>query len=206
MRVLDLMTIDVLTVRPETTLKEAARLMVESRISGLPVVDDRGRLVGIVTEADFLSRQADSAQDARLLAAVFDEAAPSPAATLVKDAMSPDPVGIYPEANLAEAARLMAEHGVKRIPVINDERKVVGIMSRADIVMAFTRPDDVIEDEIRVDLLGRMVGSSGADLDVTVSDGAVTLPGAMNDAADEVLLADLIGRLAGVVDVRFERS
>ncbi len=205
MHVIDLMTIDVLCVTPDTTLKEAARLMVEARISGLPVIDQGRHLVGIITEADFLERQADSLQDGRLLAAVFDDEAPNPATTLVGDAMSSDPIVIYPEATIAEAARLMAEHGVKRIPVVDPENRVVGIMSRADVVKAFTRPDDLIEDEIRVDLLGRVFGADQEAVDVTVEEGAVTLEGRLEDPSDEALLVELVRRMEGVVGARFIR-
>lgn len=206
MRVLDLMTIDVLCVSPDTTLKEAARLMVEARISGLPVVDGNRRLVGIITEADFLERQADQSRDGRLLAAMFDTESPSPPTTLVADAMTPDPVVIYPEANVAEAARVMAEHGIKRIPVVDADNKVVGIMSRADVVNAFTRPDDVIEEEIRVDLLSRVFAADPEAVDVAVDDGVVTLTGRLEDPSDESLLVELVLRLEGVVGASFVRS
>ena len=199
------MTIDVLCVTPETTLKEAARLMVEARISGLPVIDAGRHLIGIITEADFLERQADSLQDGRLLAAVFDEDAPNPATTLVSEVMTADPVVIYPEATIAEAARLMAEHGVKRIPVVDPDNRVVGIMSRADVVKAFTRPDDLIEDEIRVDLLGRVFAADTEAVDVTVEEGAVTLEGRLEDPSDEALLVELVRRMEGVVGARFVR-
>lgn len=206
MRVLDLMTIDVITVSPETTLKEAARLMVRARISGLPVVDGDGILVGIVTEADFLAREADNMHSGRLLAAVFDEGAPSPAAATVADAMTSDPVVIYPEANIAEAARLMSDHRIKRIPVVDADRRVVGIMSRADVVNAFTRPDEVIEEEIRLDLIGRVFGVADDVIDVAVDDGVVTLSGKLPEDADEALLTELVRRLEGVVAVQYKPS
>ncbi len=206
MHVIDLMTIDVLCVTPETTLKDAARMMVEARISGLPVIDAGRHLVGIITEADFLERQADNAQDGRLLAAVFDEGAPNPPTTLVADAMTTEPIVIYPEATIAEAARLMADNGIKRIPVVDAENRVVGIMSRADVVNAFTRPDEIIEDEIRVDLLGRVFAADPEAVDVTVEEGAVTLSGKLEDSSDEALLVELVLRMEGVVGARFIRG
>lgn len=153
MRVRDLMTMDVKTIRPEASLKEAAREMVERGVSGLPVVDGAGNLVGIITEADFLSRELGRSGRRRLLDSLFVGDTPPHEAETVAEAMSTSPVVIYPDASITEAARVMVGHGVKRLPVVDEEGLLIGVVSRADVVNAFTVPDDVIEDEIREDIV-----------------------------------------------------
>ena len=133
MRVLDIMSIDVLTVSPEESLKAAARLMVERGVSGLPVVNAEGKLVGIITEADFLEREADRSHR-RLLDALMHKPDTVSEAETVGQVMSTHPVVIYPEASVTEAARVMSHHHVKRLPVVNDECRLQGIISRGDRV------------------------------------------------------------------------
>ena len=174
MRVLDIMTMEVLTTSPEASLKDAARTMVRAGVSGLPVIDDLGGLVGIITEADFLEREADRSQR-RLLNAMLKECDSVVDAETVGEVMTRDPVVIFPEASVTEAARVMAHNHVKRLPVVGPDGKLVGIISRADVVAVFTRPDDVIEDEIREDIVRRVLLIEDDTIDVTVKDGVVSL-------------------------------
>lgn len=207
MRVLDIMTMDVLTARPDESLKDAARTMVRAGVSGLPVVDSSGTLVGIITEADFLEREADRSRR-RLLNAMLDECDSVVEAETVGEVMSTDPVVIFPEATVTEAARMMAHHHVKRLPVVDESGKLVGIISRADVVAVFTRPDDVIEDEIREDIIRRVLLLEPDALDVQVKDGIVHISGTVPTATDARLLDELVRRIDGVVrldsDVTFE--
>ncbi|NOY57131.1 MAG: CBS domain-containing protein [Actinobacteria bacterium] len=198
MRVLDIMTMDVLTTSPSTSLKEAARKMVRAGVSGLPVIDESGELVGIITEADFLEREADRSRR-RLLNAMFKERESVVDAETVGEVMTRDPVVIFPEASVTEAARVMAHHHVKRLPVVGAGGKLVGIVSRADVVAVFTRPDDVIEDEIREDIVRRVLLLEADSIDVTVKDGVVTVSGIVPTATDARLLEELIRRIDGVV-------
>jgi len=197
-RVLDIMTIDVITTTPSTYLKEAARVMVGAGVSGLPVVDESGTLVGIITEADFLEREADRSQR-RLLSAMIEERGPIVDAETVGEVMTRDPVVIFPEATVTEAARVMAHHHVKRLPVVDSSGALVGIISRADVVAVFTRPDDVIEDEIREDIVKRVLLLEANSLDVDVANGVVTISGTAPTATDARLLEALIRRIDGVV-------
>jgi CBS domain-containing protein len=209
MRVLDLMTTEVVTVTPEMSLKEAARTMTDLGVSGLPVLNAEGRIVGIITEADFLAREAGRAEPRRrrLLDALFSEPQIAEAET-VEQAMTLDPVVIYPEASLTEAARVMVNHGVKRLPVVDADGGLRGVISRADVVAAFTRPDDVIEDEIREDVIRRILFLEDGVVDVVVTDGVVTLKGTVPTKSDARLLEELTRRLDGVVrlqsNVEFE--
>ncbi len=203
MRVIDLMTADVVTVQPATPLKEAARRMVRARISGLPVTDDDGKLVGIISEGDFLHREVARERPRRhgLLDALLGGDHSLAEAELVGEAMTEHVVTIAPDATLAEAARIMAAHDVKRLPVIDSDGRVLGVLSRADIVAAFTRPDEVIEDEIREDVIRRVLFVDPAELEVAVDDGVVTLAGELPTRTEARLLEELVRRLDGVINV-----
>jgi predicted transcriptional regulator len=172
--------------------------MVGSGVSGLPVIDESGALVGIITEADFLEREADRSQR-RLLSAMIEEGGPIVDAETVGEVMTRDPVIIFPEASVTEAARVMAHHHVKRLPVVDSSGALVGIISRADVVAVFTRPDDVIEDEIREDIINRVLLLEADSLDVEVANGVVTISGTAPTATDARLLEALIRRIDGVV-------
>lgn len=198
MHVQDVMTIDVITVTAEHTLKEAARLMVDNHISGLPVVEDGSVVVGIITEADFLIR--DPGPRPRLLRMLIDDTIPATGES-VGDAMTPHPAVVMADTTVAAAGRTMANKNVKRLPVVDADGHLVGIISRSDIVRAFARPDDVIEDEIREDVIGRVLMFDPYLIEVTVSEGVVILEGELPEEADARLLTELTRRLDGVVRV-----
>lgn len=203
MKVRDLMTTDPLTVEPETLLKEAARTMVRNRVSGLPVVED-GKVVGIVTEGDFLRQEASREQPYRfsLLDALFGEG-PSepPAVETVAEVMTDHVITIGPDASIGDAARTMATKNVKRLPVVDDDEVLIGVISRADVVNAFTKPDEIIEDEVREDIIRRLLFLDPSDIDVTVENGVVTLEGEIENRTEAHLLEELTRRVEGVVRV-----
>jgi CBS domain-containing protein len=137
----DVMTTGAATVRPDASLGEAARIMLEHRISGLPVVDADGKLIGVITERDFLRR--DDGERPRWIGVLLSEASGQITARelhdrRVEDAMSKDPVSVGVEAPVDEIIDLMERHGVKRIPVVADGH-VVGIVSRANLLLALMR-------------------------------------------------------------------
>ena len=206
MKVSDVMTVDVVSVAPDTGLKAAARKMVEFGVSGLPVIDDTGKLVGIITEADFVKQEAGRSQFRyrRLLDAVFGERETRPQGDTVADAMTRQPLTVDENARLAEAAREMSDRGVKRLPVVDGNDHLLGIVSRADIVAAYVRPDDVIEDQIRLDVIERILMIEGHELDVSVEEGVVHVAGTVPTRTDARLLEELVGRLEGVVRVEAE--
>lgn len=208
MRVIDVMTSEVITVSKETPMKEAARRMIQAGVSGLPVVDDAGVIIGIITEADFVESEAARAwgrQRRRLLGAVVGEVKPAEA-HVVSEAMTMHPVVIDQDSDVTEAARKMAEHGVKRLPVVTPDGRLVGIVSRSDILMAYARPDEVIEDEIKNDIIERILLMDSDDIDVSVSDGEVSLRGSVPTKTDARLLEELVDRLEGVVGVTADLS
>ena len=137
----EVMTTGAATVRPDASLAEAARILIDHRISGLPVVNASGKLVGIVTEHDFLRKE--NGPRARWLDVLLTEGAGQIAARdlhdrRVEDVMSRSPVSVGVETPVEELLELMQRHRVKRIPIVSNE-KVVGIVSRADLLLALTR-------------------------------------------------------------------
>lgn len=140
MKVGHVMTTGAATIRPDASLAEAARLMVEHRISGLPVVDGSGHLVGVLTEGDFL-RRADGDRP-RWISVLLSEDAQITAEQLhgrrVEEAMSRNPISVGAEASVDEVVELMERNGIKRVPVVADG-KVIGIVSRANLLLALMR-------------------------------------------------------------------
>ena len=190
MRVVDLMTADVITASPDTPIKAAARMMVRNKVSGLPVCDEDSCVVGIITEADFL----------RLEVAREEADNPQPVER-VEQVMRRSVLTIRPDATVADAARLMVVNDVNRLPVTDADGKSLGIISRLDVVAAFTRPDEIIEDEIREDLLRRVLFVDPDDITVEVSNGVVTFSGEIGTRNEARLLAELGRRLDGVIKV-----
>lgn len=190
MQVLDLMTTEVFKVSPATPIKEAAQLMFRHRVSGLPVVEEDGTLTGIITEADFL----------RLEVARSEADDPIPVEE-VAEIMTRGVVTIAPEVGLAEAAKIMVVQDVKRLPVVDDQERLLGIISRLDIVAVFTRPDEIIEDEIREDLVRRVLFVDPDVMDVSVRSGVVTFRGEIGTRNESRLLEELARRLDGVMRV-----
>ncbi len=195
MQVLDLMTTEVFTVSPTTPIKEAAQLMFRHRVSGLPVVEEDGTLTGIITEADFL----------RLEVARGEADDPMPVEE-VAEIMTRGVVTIGSEEGLAEAAKIMVVQDVKRLPVVDDQERLLGIISRLDIVAVFTRPDEVIEDEIREDLVRRVLFVDPDVIEVSVRGGVVTFRGEIGTRNESRLLEELARRLDGVMRVENELS
>ena len=189
MQVVDLMTTDVITVSRETGIRDAARLMFRNRVSGLPVTSPDGSLIGIITEADFLRLEVERQEGANELGET------------VGDVMSAGVVTTGPDTEVYDAAKMMTFQDIKRLPVVDEESRLLGIISRADIVSVFTRPDDVIEDEIREDLIRRVLFIDPDELNVTVANGVVTFVGEIGTRNEARLLVELASRLDGVLHV-----
>lgn len=207
MLVADVMTTDLITVGPEASVKDAANLMLESGVSGLPVVSD-GKMVGIITEADFVERAAsrDQASRDRLLEVLFNRGAGSiGSAKLVCDVMTTSLVTAVPGMRLARAARLMVDTGVKRLPVVDDGR-LVGIVSRHDVMRVFARSDEEISKDFAALLDQRLLPITPGDVTAEVLSGIVTLRGTVDARADAQLLAGVVAGIDGVLRVDNELS
>jgi CBS domain-containing protein len=198
----DLMTRDVITIGPDAPLKEAARRMIEAGVSGLPVTDDTGSLVGVITEADFVKEEANrrAKRRARLLR-WLDREEPDHHHRTVGDVMTREVLTLGPEADHAEAARLMKKSNIKRVPVVSKTGEMVGVVSRGDILRAFARPDAAIIDEIETRVMGEILWIDRTLVRITCEEGNVTLAGELDTRTDAALLAELTRRLDGVVSV-----
>jgi CBS domain-containing protein len=180
MTVEQLMTSEVTTVLPETPLKEVARLLIERGISGAPVCDEQGEILGIVSVKD-----------------LKDEA------RTAAEAMTAPVVTIAYGRSVAAAARLMIEHDITRLPVLR-QNKIAGILTRSDLVRAYARDDAEIADEIRdAVLLGTLWLEPGA-VQVEVEDGRVAVTGEVETECDAALLRTLVKRVPGVIEVRYD--
>jgi len=203
MIVRDLMTTDVVVVHPDTPLKDVARSLVDHRISGVPVVDRDGRLAGVLSEADFLVKEA-SGQEAHRrrspLRWLFgdreaDAERQRIAAITAGEAMTAPAASIAPDRPLSEAARRMTDDRINRLPVVEDGR-VVGIISRADIVRAYARTDDDLFDAAR-DAVRAVDGLRV----VAVADGVVTLAGTVSHRTVASAARGVVAGIDGVVAV-----
>ena len=203
MKVEDVMTAPVITVSPETPLKRAAALMLEHRISGVPVVAD-GRLVGVLSETDILFKQRTSPQRQGLVDWVLHYGDDPPAAKLAartaRDAMTTPAVTVQPRRRVADAAALLLDIGIDRLPVVDGD-ELVGIVTRSDLVRAFVRSDEQLEAEIRRDVLVGTAWMPEESVDVTVTDGDVILEGSVETETVAQLIESQVRSVAGVVSV-----
>ncbi|HSC91920.1 MAG TPA: CBS domain-containing protein [Gaiellaceae bacterium] len=204
MKVKELMTTDVATVTPETSLKEVASILAARGISGIPVVDGDAHVLGVVSEADILLKEQGRTREGGRFAWFLEPKATAEAAKLAArtagEAMTSPAVTVGPERPASAAARIMVEREVNRLPVVKDER-LVGIVTRADLVRAFTRPDETIEKEIRTEVVERALWLAPDTLGVTVREGEVELTGELATQTDAEVLERLVGRVPGVVSV-----
>lgn len=140
--VADLMTKDVVTVKKESSLEEAARRLTGLRISGMPVVDDKDIVIGVVGELDLISAAGGERGSAvkNVFRRMLGEPVPSrKQGDHVGDVMSAPPITIRPEADIREAAHILESHRIKRLPVVDEFGRLIGVISRADIVRGMSK-------------------------------------------------------------------
>lgn len=203
MQLRDLMTTTVLCIGPDASLKEAARRMLEAGVSGMPVTDDDGALVGVITEADFVKTEAGRRRSERrsLLRWLTHHHEIPVDEIRVGDVMTAGVITLTPEADHADAARLMEKARIKRIPIVEDDT-LVGMVSRSDIMRAFARPDGEIVRELEDHVMRKVLWIDPSSVRVMCEDGNVTLSGQLETRSDAELLVELASRLDGVVSVK----
>jgi CBS domain-containing protein len=202
----DLMTRDVVTVGLATPLKEVARLLVEHAVSGLPVIDGE-RVVGVVSEGDLLAKeQAPGEVDRRPFGRILGESRATREqlakmeATTAGEAMSAPAVTIAPERPIVEAATAMARSGVNRLPVVDGDR-LVGIISRADVMRALTRSDEELAEEIRTAVLYQTLWLDPAVFEVAVTNGVARIRGRVARRSTAELIERIPALIPGVIGV-----
>jgi CBS domain-containing protein len=204
-KIRDVMTSAVISVRPDTPYKAMVERLVEADVSGLPVIDASGALVGVVTEADLASKGAYGGHRRRALALMLDVlAAPTwmnkAGGWTAADVMTSDVVVCVPDEDLRAAARRMLERRVKRMPVV-DDGVVVGMVSRHDLLKVLTRPDDAIERDIVEVLATDPNRPEDFHVHSEVEGGVATLTGDVRYAWDAPVVVSLVRDVAGVIDV-----
>ncbi|MFF4512847.1 CBS domain-containing protein [Streptomyces mirabilis] len=203
------MATEVVTARYGTPFKEVARLLTEHRISGLPVIDEDDKVLGVISETDLMVRQAgvpDPYETPRRFRftgptrGARRQAAKGHART-AGQLMSVPPVTVHADETIAEAARTMARSRVERLPVVDDEDRVVGIVTRRDLIQVFLQPDDVIRREVIDEVLVRTLWLSPSTVEVAVYEGVVTLTGHVERRSEAEIAASMTDRIDGVVAV-----
>ncbi|CAM5654160.1 CBS domain-containing protein [Streptomyces avidinii] len=195
----DLMTDEVVSAVSDTTFKEVAKLLASHDITGLPVLDAEDRVIGVVSESDLVNRQGAAA----LIEpdAVEGAGVPEPATFTAGEVMSAPAVTVRADETAAEAARLMSRRGVERLPVVDEEDRLVGIVTRRDLLRLFLRPDSEIRRRVIEDVLTDTMGLSADAVEIHVVDGIVTLEGTLERQSQIPVLTRLAERLDGVVAV-----
>ncbi|TXS78991.1 CBS domain-containing protein [Streptomyces sp. me109] len=203
------MATEVVTARYGTPFKEVARLLHEHRISGLPVIDEDDKVLGVISETDLMVRQAaipDPYETPRrfrfpgLTRSARRQAAKGHART-AEQLMSVPPVTVHADGTIAEAARTMARSRVERLPVVDDEDRMVGIVTRRDLIQVFLQPDDVIRREVIDEVLVRALWMTPSTVEVGVHEGVVTLVGHVERRSEAEIAVSMTDRIDGVVAV-----
>lgn len=207
MKVRDVMTSPVVTVRPEATFAEIVDRMLSHRVSGLPVVDADGVLVGIVTEADLVTKEAYGQRPRRMATFIADVLlARDPAwarkarGRMASELMTAAPITVGPDDDVVVAARRMLELGRKRLPVVEDGR-VIGIVSRRDLLRQFDRSDAEIAADVTKVLTDIMRVPEDHRVLAAVAGGVVRLRGTVRRPSDTSVIEAAVRWVPGVVGV-----
>jgi CBS domain-containing protein len=197
------MTSSVVAVRENADFKEMVTVMRSRRISAFPVIDASSRVLGVVSEADLLLKETTPALPEGAIRLPWRLRERSKAAGVTAaEMMTMPPVTIQEDAPVAEAARLMQSRKVKRLPVVDGNGRLRGIITRTDVLSVFERPDHEIWDEVIKEVI---VGEFGLDPEMfvlTVRSGVVTITGSMDRRADALSMLATIRHLEGVIGVR----
>jgi len=205
-KVKNVMSTDVATVRQGTPFKDVARLLAQRDVSALPVLDRDGHVLGVVSEADLLVKQ--GTQEIELTHSLLTwwrgrRHLRRATATTAGQLMTSPAVTVDTNSSVAGAARLLTEHTIKRLPVVDEDGKLVGIVSRKDLLTVFLRTDE----DIRADIVehvfehGLGIAVNPAAVTVEVRDGKVALTGQLDLRSQLSLVEDMTHHIDGVVDV-----
>src|SRR3954454_1952352 len=197
MLVRELMTETPVTVTPATTVKSALTLLAQHAITSMPVLE-YGQLCGIVSEADLIrDRVATDRRAHEVLPNVDHPARPESGG----DVMTRHPITAHPEDDLADAVELLTSTGIKSVPVVDHDGRVVGMLSRSSVVQVLARADEDLAKDVDAALTWVGLGAWIAD----VADGVVVLSGP-DDSTDRAVAQLVAGTVPGVVDVRSPRA
>jgi CBS-domain-containing membrane protein len=197
------MSTHVIAARQHATFKELAAMLHDQRVSAFPVVDEDNKVIGIVSETDLLAKEAlEGTVPGTLRSLPHQREGTRVSGLTAADLMSRPAVTIGPDEPVSHAARLMYNKRVKRLPVIDDNGLLVGIVSRSDVLSVYSKPDAEIRDQVTSDLIRGTFLSDPAAVTVTVKDGIVTVSGTpeTTQAGHGIVVA--VRHMEGVVAVR----
>jgi CBS-domain-containing membrane protein len=190
----DVMTRGVVSAYRGACFKDIVQVMIKRGITAMPVIDEGHRVVGVVSQSDLLAKQAHkNGGKRRRFGRRRDRSWAKAQALTAEDLMTTPAITVRPEATIVEAARSLEAHRIKRMPVTDDEDRLVGIVSRRDLLSVFTRTDEEIRDEVRHEVFAL---ADPTEVSVHVRHGVVTLSGTMRQRE----LIPIVVRLAGATD------
>lgn len=198
----DVMTARVVAVREDADYKEIVETLRRFRVSACPVVDNGGHVIGVVSEADLLCKLADPELPAGLIRLSWRLGEQTKATAVTAGRLMTAPaICIHPEASVSRAARMMRDNEVKRLPVIDHDGSLVGVVSRSDVLSVFDQPDPDVASAVAAIIAGDTAPGTG-ELEVTVTSGIVTITGAVPGREFALRLLARIRHADGVVAVR----
>jgi len=202
----DVMTRDVIAIEPGSPFKEIVDTLVKRHISAVPVVDEHGRLLGVVSEADLLHKQEHADDEPGvgppILALPRARARWSKAAAVTaRGLMTTQVHTVSPEAAVPNVARLLAQFRVRRLFVVDGAGRLVGVVARRDLLRGFLRTDNEIRAEIEREVLGRVLWATPGAVSVEVTDGVVTLSGQLDYQAEVDIADHVVKAIPGVVSL-----
>jgi CBS domain-containing protein len=199
----DVMTIEVATIPATAGYKEIAVMLRRHGVSALPVVDAGHRMIGVVSDSDLLEGQAARrlATGAIRLAWQLRQRSATSSATAA-DLMTAPAVTVGPGTPVAEAASLMQARRLRRLPVVDQSDRIRGIISRADLLSVFERPDELIGEQVLTQVVGDVFRLDVLEFQVTVSSGLVTITGPVNHRSTALRLIGAVWQVDGVIGVR----
>ena len=199
----DVMSTHVIAIRDIATFKEIATTLHEQRVSAFPVIDEDNKVIGVVSEADLLAKEALEGTVPRTQQSLTQQSVRRRVnAVTAADLMTKPPVTTGPDEPVTHAARLMYDRRVKRLPVTRDDGTLIGIVTRSDVLSVYSRSDADIQHQITQDLV---LGTFACDPDrftVTVKNGIVTIKGAPESTLIGLDIVSAIRHVEGVVAVR----
>lgn len=198
----DIMTTHVVAVRKNASFKDMAARLREHRVSAFPVLDDNDRVIGVVSEADLLTKEALEFGGAKVSGILHHREQAKAAGLTAAELMTAPPVTIGPKDFVSHAARLMYSRRVKRLPVVDDDGRLIGIISRADVLSVYNRPDADIRHDIIEHVVLDALLTDPARFTITVKDGVVTVQGMPETSVVGHDMIEEIRHVEGVVAVR----
>ena len=201
-QVADVMTYNVVAVRQIAEFKEIVEVMLRRRVSAFPVIDADNRVLGVVSEADLLPREAYPHRPAAHRHGLRRKVPSKADALTAAELMTSPAITITAGASVADAARLMHSNRVKRLPVVDEDGRLTGIVSRVDLLGIYDRPDAEISEEITERVIAGDFVFDPNEFAVTVNRGVVTITGQVERQQVAMSLLQAVRDVAGVVDVR----